>query len=80
METSYVSAQAFSGADLMHGPMAMIDSAVPTIAVVSPGRDGDAMAPVLARLVNAEIGAATQTKGGARRGFVANTQEGRPGQ
>jgi inner membrane protein len=27
-------------------------------------------APVLARLVNAEIGAATQTKGGARRGFA----------
>jgi glucosamine--fructose-6-phosphate aminotransferase (isomerizing) len=50
METSYVSAQAFSGADLMHGPMAMIDSAVPTIAVVSPGRDGDAMVPVLERL------------------------------
>ncbi len=50
METSYVSAQAFSGADLMHGPMAMIDSAVPTIAVVSPGRDGEAMAPVLERL------------------------------
>ncbi len=50
METSYVSAQAFSGADLMHGPMAMIDSTVPTIAVVSPGRDGEAMAPVLQRL------------------------------
>jgi glucosamine--fructose-6-phosphate aminotransferase (isomerizing) len=50
METSYVSAQAFSGADLMHGPMAMIDSSVPTIAVVSPGRDGEAMAPVLERL------------------------------
>jgi glucosamine--fructose-6-phosphate aminotransferase (isomerizing) len=50
METSYVSAQAFSGADLLHGPMAMIDAAVPTIAVVSPGRDGEAMAPVLERL------------------------------
>ncbi|HLI58565.1 MAG TPA: SIS domain-containing protein [Solirubrobacteraceae bacterium] len=50
METSYVSAQAFSGADLLHGPMAMIDASVPTIAVVSPGRDGEAMAPVLERL------------------------------
>jgi glucosamine--fructose-6-phosphate aminotransferase (isomerizing) len=50
METSYVSAQAFSGADLLHGPMAMIDAAVPTIAVVSPGRDGEAMAPVLEQL------------------------------
>jgi len=26
METSYVSAQAFSGADLMHGPLAMVDA------------------------------------------------------
>src|SRR5579875_2759268 len=50
METSYVSAQAFSGADLLHGPMAMIDTSVPTIAVVSPGRYGAAMAPVLERL------------------------------
>jgi glutamine---fructose-6-phosphate transaminase (isomerizing) len=50
METSYVSAQAFSGADLLHGPMAMIDPSVPTIMVVSPGRYGEAMAPVLERL------------------------------
>lgn len=50
METSYLSAQAFSGADLLHGPLAMIDSAVPVIALVSPGRGGAAMAPVLERL------------------------------
>lgn len=55
METSYVSAQAFSGADLLHGPMAMVDPTVPTIAVVSPGRYGEAMAPVLGRL--ADLGA-----------------------
>jgi glutamine---fructose-6-phosphate transaminase (isomerizing) len=50
METSYLSAQAFSGADLLHGPLAMIDRSVPVIAVTSPGRGGDAMRPVLERL------------------------------
>jgi glucosamine--fructose-6-phosphate aminotransferase (isomerizing) len=50
METSYVSAQAFSGADLLHGPLAMIDESVPVIAVSSPGRGGEAMRPALERL------------------------------
>ena len=50
METSYLAAQAFSGADLLHGPMAMVDSRVPVIAVMSPGRGGAAMAPVVERL------------------------------
>ncbi len=50
METSYLSAQAFSGADLLHGPMAMIDESVPVIAIGSPGRGGEAMRPVLERL------------------------------
>jgi glucosamine--fructose-6-phosphate aminotransferase (isomerizing) len=50
METSYLGAQAFSGADLLHGPMAMIDVDLPVIAVVTPGRGGVAMAPVLERL------------------------------
>jgi glutamine---fructose-6-phosphate transaminase (isomerizing) len=50
METSYVSAQAFSAADLLHGPLAMIDSGIPVIAVVSPGRGSDAMAGAMQRL------------------------------
>ncbi len=50
METSYVSAQAFSGADFMHGPVAVIDDSVPVIAINSPGIGGDAMADVLGRL------------------------------
>lgn len=50
METSYLSALAFSGADLLHGPLAMIDRSVPVIAVTSPGKGGDAMRPVLDRL------------------------------
>lgn len=50
METSYVSAQAFSGADLMHGPLAMLDPDVPLIAVISQGVGGDAMRQVQQRL------------------------------
>lgn len=52
METSYLSAMAFSGADLLHGPLAMIDRSVPVIAVNTPGRGGQAMAPVLERLTD----------------------------
>lgn len=50
METSYVSAQAFSAADLLHGPLAMIDSGIPVIAVMSPGRGSEAMAAAMERL------------------------------
>lgn len=53
METSYLSAQAFSGADLLHGPLAMVDPDLPVIAVVTPGAGGTAMAPVVERLVAA---------------------------
>ena len=42
METSYLPALAFSGADLLHGPLAMTDPDVPVLAVVGsgPGRRG----------------------------------------
>src|SRR6201996_6408551 len=46
METSYLSAHAFSGADLMHGPLAMIDEDRPVIAVVPHGAGGAALGPV----------------------------------
>ncbi|MFJ5958561.1 SIS domain-containing protein [Paenarthrobacter sp. NPDC092416] len=52
METSYLPAQAFSGADLLHGPFAMIDSQHPVIAVVPEGVGGTAMRPVLDRLAD----------------------------
>lgn len=55
METCYLSAQAFSGADLLHGPLAMIDPQVPVLTVVGAGVGGRAMQPVLPRL--AEQGA-----------------------
>ncbi len=47
METCYLSAQAFSGADLLHGPLAMIDSGVPVIALAPPDAAGAAMQPVI---------------------------------
>lgn len=50
METSYLSAHAFSGADLLHGPLAMIDPQVPVLALVPEGSAGAAMADVLPRL------------------------------
>jgi glutamine---fructose-6-phosphate transaminase (isomerizing) len=53
METSYVSAHAFSGADLLHGPLAMIDERVPVLAITTPGRGATALAPVLRRLDDA---------------------------
>lgn len=50
METSYVAAQAFSGADLMHGPLAMLDSRVPVLAVAPDGVAGTALEPALKRV------------------------------
>jgi len=50
METSYLMAQAFSGADLLHGPLAMVGPDVPVLAVTTPGHGADALAPVLAQL------------------------------
>jgi glucosamine--fructose-6-phosphate aminotransferase (isomerizing) len=57
METSYLSAQPFSGADLMHGPLAMIDSQLPVIAIATAGAAGTALQPVIERLhsVGADI-------------------------
>ena len=53
METSYVSAQAFSAADLLHGPLAVVDTQVPVLATVAPGRGGDAVRPLLPRFTAA---------------------------
>jgi glucosamine--fructose-6-phosphate aminotransferase (isomerizing) len=50
METSYVAALAFSGADLLHGPLAMADPDVPVLAIVGGGPGGVAMRDVLTRL------------------------------
>ncbi|WP_147140921.1 SIS domain-containing protein [Stackebrandtia albiflava] len=50
METSYLSALAFSGADLLHGPLAMADPDVPVLAIVGDGPGGGAMRDVIGRL------------------------------
>jgi glutamine---fructose-6-phosphate transaminase (isomerizing) len=50
METSYLPALAFSGADLLHGPLAMTDPDVPVLAVVGSGPGGQAMSDVVHRL------------------------------
>lgn len=52
METLYLSAHGFSSADLMHGPLAMIDEDRPVIAIVPEGRGGQAAQPVLDRLAD----------------------------
>ncbi|GAA2602338.1 SIS domain-containing protein [Streptomyces axinellae] len=50
METSYIPALSYSGADLLHGPLAMVDNISPVIAVVTGGKGGQALQPVLDRL------------------------------
>ncbi|MCZ2527896.1 MULTISPECIES: SIS domain-containing protein [Streptomyces] len=50
METTYIPATPFSGADLLHGPLAMVDNVSPVIAIVPDGRGGRALRPVLDRL------------------------------
>lgn len=67
METAYVSAQAFSGADLLHGPLALVEPRVPVLTVVSAGRGGEAFRPVLDAL--AERRADVLTVGSAAAGI-----------
>ncbi|WP_049580513.1 SIS domain-containing protein [Streptomyces sp. SBT349] len=50
METSYIPALSYSGADLLHGPLAMVDNVSPVIAIVTDGRGGEALQAVLDRL------------------------------
>lgn len=47
-ETSYLSARAYSGADLLHGPVAALDAETGVLAVTSQGRGAEAMRDVLA--------------------------------
>jgi glucosamine--fructose-6-phosphate aminotransferase (isomerizing) len=62
METSYLICHAFSGADLLHGPMAIIDRGFPVIAIAPAGPGAGALRPVLERL--RELGADTLVVGG----------------
>ena len=47
-ETSYLGARAYSGADLLHGPVAAIDAGTGVVAVTSKGYGGEAMRDVVA--------------------------------
>jgi glucosamine--fructose-6-phosphate aminotransferase (isomerizing) len=47
-ETSYLAARSYSGADLLHGPVAAIDAGTGVVAVTSEGRGGAAMRDVVA--------------------------------
>ena len=72
METSYLAALAFSGADLLHGPLALADSHVPVLAVVGSGPGGEAMRDVVARLTELRadlvvVGSGAETAGSALR-------------
>ena len=46
-ETSYLGARSYSGADLLHGPVAAIDDRTGVVAVTSKGQGGTAMKDVL---------------------------------
>ncbi|GAA3460118.1 SIS domain-containing protein [Saccharothrix longispora] len=46
-ETSYLAARAYSGADLLHGPVAAVDGETAVLAITSRGRGGDALHDVL---------------------------------
>ncbi|MFF6976385.1 SIS domain-containing protein [Streptomyces sp. NPDC008343] len=78
METSYIPALAYSGADLLHGPLAMVDNVSPVIAVVTDGKGGEVLQPVLDRLRGrgadlVVIGARHQVEQ-ASAGFVLPTE------
>ncbi|WP_091550259.1 SIS domain-containing protein [Micromonospora pattaloongensis] len=80
METSYLPALAFSGADLLHGPLAMADPDVPVLAVVGGGPGGRAMREVLTRLGERRadvlaVGAAAGTVPAAARIVVPDVDE-----
>jgi glucosamine--fructose-6-phosphate aminotransferase (isomerizing) len=79
METSYIPALAYSGADLLHGPLAMVDNISPVIAIVTEGRGGQALQPVLDRLRGrgadlVVVGPQTQVNA-ASGGFVMPTTD-----
>lgn len=78
METSYIPALSYSGADLLHGPLAMVDNISPVIAVVTDGRGGTALQPVLDRLLDrgadlVVVGPQRQVEA-ASAGFVLPTE------
>ncbi|MEU6643118.1 SIS domain-containing protein [Saccharomonospora sp. NPDC046836] len=66
-ETSYLATRAYSGADLLHGPVAAIDEETAVLAVTSAGKGGAAMREVLGAV--SERGADVLTIGSAAAGM-----------
>src|ERR1051325_9205058 len=52
METCYVVAERFSSADLLHGPIAMVERAFPAFLFAPPGKTLKGMKALLGRLTN----------------------------
>jgi glucosamine--fructose-6-phosphate aminotransferase (isomerizing) len=77
METSYLPAHAFSGADLLHGPLAMVDNVSPVVAIAPEGVGGAALEPVLERLrergADLVVVGSDEHVAGASAGFVLPT-------
>lgn len=64
-ETSYLTTRAYSGADLLHGPVAAVDHGTAVVGVASEGAGGKAMLDVLDTVV--ECGADVLCVGSAAR-------------
>jgi len=71
-ETSYLAARAYSGADLLHGPVAAIDADTGVVAVTSAGHGGAAMRGVV-RAVRGR-GADVLAVGSAAAGMPASSR------
>lgn len=79
-ETSYLPVRAYSGADLLHGPVAAIDPDTAVLALSSQGKGGDAMREVLEAVHQrgadiCAIGSATDTVPATHRIHTPATAE-----
>lgn len=79
-ETSYLPVRAYSGADLLHGPVAAIDPDTAVLALSSQGKGGDAMREVLEAVHQrgadiCAIGSATDTVPATQRIHTPATAE-----
>jgi glucosamine--fructose-6-phosphate aminotransferase (isomerizing) len=75
METTYTVAEAFSEADLRHGPMAMIGRGFPVVLIVPPGKARHSMGSLAKGLASRDaelvvIGEDSDLVGGAAAGFL----------
>lgn len=75
-ETSYLAARAYSGADLLHGPVAAVDEDTAVLAVTSAGKGGRAMHDVLGAV--ADRGADVLAIGSAAESVPAALRIGLP--